>query len=215
MKGVRDLAAAAPELSPVFVSDDVATPLSGGWFADARIGRNNFPLEKCAAFRETVTRLGRNALDIAVMKFCYADIGPRTNPAEVFDAYARLVEGLREAFPALTIVHATIPLTVRTPWWRVLAKRVLGREDRSRGGNLQRTRFNALLARAFAGEPIFDIARVESTDPRGRRESFTHEGETAFSLAGEYTRDGGHLNETGRQLAARELLRVLAVAGKP
>jgi hypothetical protein len=214
MKGVKDLTEAAPELSPVFVAADAASLPAGGWFADLRIGRNGYPIEKCAAFRETVIRLGRGTLDIAMMKFCYADIGPQTNPAEVFDAYARTVEGLRTAFPGTVFVHATIPYTVRTASWRIQAKRVLGRGDRSRGGNLQRTRFNGLLTGAFSGEPVFDVARVESTHPGGRRESFTHEGETAFSLVGEYTRDGGHLNETGRRLAGRELLRVLAAAGE-
>ena len=213
MKGVRELAAAAPELSPVFVSADTVALPAGGWFADSRIGRNNYPGEKCSAFRETVSRLNRDSLDIAIMKFCYADIGPRTDPAEVFEAYARTVDSLKKAFPGTVFVHATIPYTVRTASWKLLAKKVLGREDRSLAGNLQRTRFNALIARKYGGDPLFDIARVESTYPDGRRESFTLGGETAFSLIGDYTYDGGHLNETGRRLAARELLRVLAAAG--
>lgn len=213
LKGVRELTAATPELSPVFVSADTVALPAGGWFADSRIGRNNYPGEKCIAFRETVTRLERDSLDIAIMKFCYADIGPRTDPAEVIEAYARTVDSLREAFPGTVFVHATIPYTLKTAWWKLLAKKILGREDRSLAGNLRRTRFNALLARKYGGDPVFDIARVESTQPDGSRELFTVEGETAFSLIGDYTHDGGHLNETGRRLAARELLRVLAAAG--
>ena len=213
MKGIRDLAGATGGILPAFVPGDTEALPPGGWFADSRIGRNNYPLEKCAAFRDAVSRLGPKSLDIALMKFCYADIGPGTNPADVFDAYARAVGDLRHAFPGITFVHATVPYTVRTPWWKTQAKSLFGRNDRSRGANLQRTRYNALLAERFGGEMLFDIARVESTYPDGRRESYTYEGETAFSLVGAYTTDGGHLNDTGRRLAARELLRVLAEAG--
>ena len=213
MKGVRELTASAPESSPVFVSADTAVLPAGGWFADSRIGRNGYPAEKCGAFRETVTRLERDSLDIAIMKFCYADISPGTDPAKVFELYARTVDSLKRAFPATVFVHSTIPYTLKTSWWKLLAKRILGREDHSQAGNLQRTRFNTLLAQHYGGDPVFDIARVESTHPDGRREAFSFEGETAFSLIGELTHDGGHLNETGRRLAAREFLRVLAAAG--
>jgi len=34
-------------------------------------------------------------------------------------------------------------------------------------------------------------------------------------MANAYTDDGGHLNARGRELAARELLRVLAAAARP
>jgi len=57
---------------------------------------------------------------------------------------------------------------------------------------------------------IFDLAKIESTFPDGRRASFTKDGKTYYSMVPDYTYDGGHLNELGRKIAAEQLLFLLA-----
>jgi hypothetical protein len=59
-------------------------------------------------------------------------------------------------------------------------------------------------------DPIYDLAKIESLYPDSGRSSFRHKGKKYFSLARQYTYDGGHLNETGRYLVAKELLKVLS-----
>src|SRR5205823_307900 len=86
----------------------------------------------------------------------------------------------------------------------------LGRNDDSDANNLKRCEFNTLLLRHYAGAVIFDLARVESTLRNGRRSTFEYRGATGYSLLRDYAADNGHLNELGRRVAARELIRTLA-----
>ena len=58
-------------------------------------------------------------------------------------------------------------------------------------------------------EPIFDLAKIESTHPDGTIESFSQDGQNYASLIKAYTNDGGHLTEAASILAANELLDVL------
>jgi lysophospholipase L1-like esterase len=68
-----------------------------------------------------------------------------------------------------------------------------------------------LVRAAFADrEPLFDIARVESTGPGRHPVFFEEKGQKIETLAPEYTSDGGHLNERGQAVVAKELLNVLS-----
>jgi hypothetical protein len=60
------------------------------------------------------------------------------------------------------------------------------------------------------GFNIIDIAKIESTYPDGTRCSFSIDGKTYYSMAPEYTSDGGHLYEIGRKKVAEQLLIFLA-----
>src|SRR5207253_1672047 len=112
------------------------------------------------------------------------------------------------------IVHVTMPLTALAPtprpiaFAKLVAKRVLGRPANDEHElNVRRNRFNTLLRDEYAGrDPIFDLARVESTDAQEGRSYFRQGADTVFTLAREYTDDGGHLNALGRRRAAVELL---------
>ncbi len=212
MKGIKAYAE-ANGAALRFVAPGEA-PSQGGFFADAKIGRNNFPAEKCDAFEADVKRLEKDSLDIAAMKFCYADIEPATDVAAVFDRYARTIDSLKQEYPRTTFVHITVPYTLRTSSWKLLVKKILGRQDKSESGNFQRNRFNAMLLQRYPHDPIFDLATVESTRPDGSRQSFEYEGQTTYSLVAQYTYDGGHLNELGRRIVAREFIRVLAQAAE-
>jgi len=83
-------------------------------------------------------------------------------------------------------------------------KLVLGRADET-AANAKRCEFNARLRRHYAGQPVYDLAQVESTYPDGRQTS---------SLISDYASDHGHLNQSGRRIAARELIRALASTQK-
>ena len=76
--------------------------------------------------------------------------------------------------------------------------------------NIRKNKYNELLIKEYKDkEPVFDIAKFESTYSNGKRSTFTKQDKTWFSLAPEYTYDDGHLNETGRGKVAEQLLILL------
>jgi hypothetical protein len=67
------------------------------------------------------------------------------------------------------------------------------------------------MREAYAGRaPVFDLAVLESTRPDGSRVSYTQGADTVYTLAPEYTNDGGHLNEAAKRMVAEQLLIFLA-----
>ena len=183
----------------------------------SRIGTNAQPGTKCEAFGSF---LSTNAArwDAAVLKFCYADLGDRTDirPEQLLDLYKKTVASVRAARPGLLLVHATVPLNYG-----------LGKGDRVKGflglgtskdaNNVRRNRFNDLLRAEYAGEPLFDVARAESTRADGTRTGFKKDGQFFSAMAPEFTSDGGHLNPRGKAWVAQEFARTLAAAlrGRP
>src|SRR5579884_2378884 len=119
---------------------------------------------------------------------------------------------LKQKYPSLVFVHVTVPLYADEPAGslqqriRTFLRRLLRRDP-----NIQRNEFNQLLIRTYGGkEPIFDLARVESTHADGSRCYYRRGTQKIYMLAPEFTTDGGHLNEMGRKAAAVQLLSVLA-----
>jgi len=105
-------------------------------------------------------------------------------------------------------VHVTAPLTRLESGPRFLVKRLLGKPT-TRDANARRNRFNAMLREEYAGEPMFDLAKVESTRPNGSRSFFNDGADVVYTLAPELTDDGGHLNAAGRRAAAEEFAAVI------
>jgi len=174
----------------------------------ARNGKNGFPKIKCDSFKEFLEKeeLGTK-FDIAFFKFCYVDINQTSNVLDVFKYYVNTYENLKENFPRLVLVHVTIPLCVHSWGLRGFVRKLI-KPDLA---NIYRNQYNDLLRKKYQGqEPIYDLARVESTYPDGKNAFFKHNGKQYAFLINQYTNDGGHLNSTGKNLAAQEFLRVLA-----
>jgi hypothetical protein len=178
------------------------------------IGENGRPETKMADFAAALAPLGDTASGVALFKYCFLDITPGTNVDALFAQHRATVRALQAQHPHLTFVHVTAPLTRDETGPKRLLKQLLGKPT-TRDANRRRNAFNAMLRREFASEPIFDLARVESTRPDGARAAFTAGGDSVFTLAPEYTDDGGHLNAAGRRAAAAELVATLARVAKP
>lgn len=177
----------------------------------SNIGKNGDPDSKCEMFGQLLTGFGRPEYDIAMMKFCYVDLG-RDTPLEVeamIDRYARLVDTIRTERPDVQLVHVTMPLRSDPPGKKTMLKRFLGMSLPGDDDNVLRNAFNDALRTRYANEPLFDLAVLESTLPDGSRTSFEHEGESVYTLADRYTNDGGHLNEQAQRLAAIAFVRAL------
>jgi hypothetical protein len=214
LDGVRDIQSACGDTSVRLINLAEIQDVTGPFFAESTVGRNKEPFSKCTAFAEAVERFSEVPLDIAFMKFCYVDFTSNTNVNHVFDAYCVMVDSLKTAMPHTTLIHVSVPLLNQTVGWKRFLKSMIGRADEREGANLQRARYNRLLASRFSNDPIFDLARVESTLPDGTRNATEVNGEAVYYLLGDFTDDGGHLNGRGRVEAAREMLRVLAIAAR-
>jgi lysophospholipase L1-like esterase len=212
LQGVKEVAETLGHKAPRIVPMQDQTLNAAPFLAEISIGTNGNPGSKCAEFLRHVSAFPAEQLDVALMKFCYVDFTPQTDVNQIFQLYQRTVDSLRAAFPHLVIVHCTAPLTARTPWWKRFATWVLGREDLSDGGNIKRNEYNERLRQQFNSEPIFDIAACEATLAGGTRSSFTANGKVIYTLANQYTSDGGHLNQLGRKVAAEESVKVVANA---
>jgi hypothetical protein len=106
-------------------------------------------------------------------------------------------------------VHVTAPLTSEQGGAKEFVKKLLGRGGPAQ--NARREEYNSLLRKTYQGqEPIFDLARIESTAPDGTAVTAKWNGIDTPTMAAEYTNDGGHLNSVGKLRAARELVSVLA-----
>jgi len=179
-------------------------------FVHFHAGRNQDPSSKNAAIVRMLESRPRPDQAIVLLKYCYVDIDHDRDVEAMFSAYQATVRNIRARFPDVTIVHSTVPVTTVETAMKAQAKQLLGKPS-VRQAAITRQRYNALVRAAFAGrEPLFDIARIESTGPNHERVFFDAKGQKIETLAPEYTSDGGHLNERGQALVAKELLNVLA-----
>ena len=181
---------------------------------DEFLPENGEPLRKLENFAKAVGE--GSHYDIALMKFCYVDIDAGTDVQALFARYRATIAELQAKNPRTTFVHVTLPLTTIQTGPKALVKRLLGRAPYGTIENVRRAEYNSLLRRSYGGrEPIFDIARIESTAPDGTVASVTWNGSTVPAMAAAYSDDGGHLNAAGRARAAREFLAVLDAAARP
>jgi len=171
-------------------------------------GENSLPKSKCDAFKNRLmeNNLG-SSLDIAFFKFCYVDIKQDANVQDIFDYYVKTIENLKNEFNHIKFVHVTIPLFVHTNGIKDRIKKLFEGDM----ANIKRNQFNELLKGKYENvDPIYDLAKVESTYPDGSESTFSYKNNKYYSLINQYTNDGGHLNELGQHYAAKEFLRILA-----
>jgi hypothetical protein len=179
-----------------------------------KIGTNAQPATKCDAFGGFLAKDAGAPWDAAVLKFCYADLGDRTDiaPEQLLDLYKKMVASVRAARPGLTLIHSTIPLNSNGLGTGDRVKGLLGLGTSKDANNVRRNRFNDLLRAEYAGQPLFDVARAESTRSDGTRTGFKKDGQFFSSMAREFTSDGGHLSPQGKRWVAQEFARSVAAA---
>jgi hypothetical protein len=212
IEGVRELAG-QEGVALRIAETPQASAVAPATFGHTFVPENGEPLKKLESFR---AELGSASVDIALLKFCYVDITADTDVNALFARYQATIAELRGKNPRTTFVHVTLPLTEVQTGPKALAKRMLGRAPYGTIENVRREQYNELLRKAYAGrEPVFDLARVESTAPDGTLVKVSWQGTVAPAMAPAYSDDGGHLNARGRLRAARELVAVLAAAKTP
>lgn len=192
-----------------------------GMIGHAFIAENGKPLMKLKSFEQMFGTKSADP-DIALMKFCYVDFTAGTDPKLLFVRYHETIDNLKKRHPGTVFVHVTAPLTTVQGGFKESMRELLGRTPYGVIENMRREEYNSLLRQAYKGrEPIFDIALIESTAADGTKETYKWKNTDIPVMSSSYTDDGGHLNDTGKLRAARELVSVLAsvpnkaVIGKP
>ena len=177
--------------------------------AHMKPGKNGQPDTKVDEFTEIIRKLDTFKPQVAAMKFCFVDFNPHTDVDQVFNYYKNHIETLKKERPDVVFAHVTVPLKKRSEKLKQQLNRFLGRMVWSDESNLKRAEYNKRLHETYQDEPIFDLARIESTKPDGSREKHTYKGQEFYSLVPEYTYDGGHLNDLGKRVVAIEMARFL------
>lgn len=180
-------------------------------FCHFTVGQNSDPISKNNDFSAVLDAGLGQEVDIAFYKYCYIDIQEDAKIENLFSSYRENMKSLANRYPNVKFVHVTVPLAVVQAGPRAWVKKVLGKKIGRYDDNIKRNEFNSLMRNEYKGKnPIYDLARIESTYPNGRRMTFKKNGETYFSLVPEYARDGRHLNERGSKFVAEQLLVLLA-----
>lgn len=189
---------------------------TGGTIAHAHLGSNGDPQSKIDDFRTVMDAGMADAVDVALLKFCYVDVTAGTDVDGLMSAYTQAMTDLQRRHPNVTVLYATVPLTTARDL-KATVKSWFGR-DQGMGpeDNAARERFNAALRERFADSGLlFDIAAVEAgRDPGGDGRTSQRNGVPV--LHDSFAADPGHLNQVGAQAAAAELVRTVAGAqGRP
>jgi hypothetical protein len=211
LAGVRDIVAENPLITLNIVETQNSADFENPLFAHSTVGSNTRPKSKIDAFANILEKgIGEQA-DIAFFKFCYVDFHSNTNVEEVFNQYKNTISSLKQKFPQVKLIHVTVPLTSQQTGPKAWVKKILGKPIRGYDDNIKRNRFNDLIRTEYEGkDPIFDLAKIESSFPNGSRSSFTKDGMIYYTMVSDYTDDGGHLNEAGRKVVAEQFLIFLA-----
>jgi hypothetical protein len=211
LDGVRELAARHADVGLRVVEVPAGADLPAGTFAHAFMPENGNPRLKLESFERALSSGIGSAADIAFLKFCYVDFSSGTDAPGLFAQYQAKLNALRARYPRTVFVHFTAPLTTVEGGAKSSLKRLLGRAPGGLLENARRDEFNQLLRRAYSGkEPVFDLARLESTAADGQPELHDWNGNKVPALLSAYTDDGGHLNPGARARFARELIALLA-----
>ena len=192
---------------------DAARDVGPSTFAHTYVAENTQPLQKLKSFEAAMGTIGQ-PVDLAALKFCYVDFNAQTDAQAIFAQYQASIARIRAKNPGLTVVHITSPLTSVQQGIKAQIKRMLGKAPQGILENIRREQYNALMRAHYAGkEPLFDIARAESTRADGSLLEVEWNGAKVPALVPAYSDDGQHLNPVGQRLVARHFLRALASHG--
>jgi hypothetical protein len=176
-------------------------------FVYAQVGQNTQPLSKIESFSDILKNGGGEKLDIAFLKFCYADITHDSNHLEIFEKYKAAISDMEQRYPRVRFLHFTVPLT--SPAKRSVKgfAKLLLMKPAETDDNFKREQYNELVRDTYGKTGrVFDLAFIESVGPDGLPCYVDRGGQQIPFMALEYTDDGGHLNEKGRKAVAEQLL---------
>lgn len=215
LDGVKEMTPTHPQFQLNIAIAKGPQDFSQPTLGHAEVGHNTVPKSKIDDFVKLIDSGIGDQADVALLKFCYVDVSENTDIAKLFNEYKEMIANLKSKYPGTTFAHITMPLVAKEDgikiWAKNMAKIILGRPVRNLALNAKRGDFNEMLIREYENiDPIFDLAKLESTTPNSERVIDYSDGLKFYSMFPGYTEDGGHLNELGRKIVAKEFIRFLA-----
>lgn len=175
---------------------------------EGNAGRRGSPEKKIDEFSSFLRSSEGANIDIAMLKFCYGDLGRLTDAEELFGRYTKAIEEIRRERPGIHLIHCTVPLKAEEHGAKGRLKRLVGAG--SDASNAARSRYNELVRQRFPAAQVLDFAATQSKRPDGTLATVEVGGKRVQVLADEYTEDGAHLNRLGQLVLAREFLLTLS-----
>lgn len=211
VSGLHLLVKENPKIKLSILKSNTKSDYTNAVFGHSEIGKNEFPQTKNNEFSRIISSDIGDNIDVAFYKYCYIDINNETDITSLFESYKKNIEKLKSQRKSITFVHITVPLTTVSNSPMVFVRKILGRNIWGFEENKRRNEFNKLLMNEYAGvDPVFDLAKLESTTPKGDRITYTHDGTEYFSMDPGYASDRSHLNEAGQRYIAEQMLVFLA-----
>lgn len=211
MNGVTDVMNRRTGAKLRIVEGTDASQFREGAWLHSTIGNNQDPISKIRDFEKYINSGIGDLADIVFMKLCYVDILENTDIQPIFKLYKETIARLLDRYSKVKFVHFTVPLMTVDMSLTSRIKGFIGKPIGGALGNIKRAQYAQLVREEYGGKSsVFDIAKIESTYPDGRRHTFSHGGKTYYSLIPEYTNDGGHLNWQAAEMGAAELISFLS-----
>jgi hypothetical protein len=211
VEGITEIEKSEPQIGVRLLESKNPADFERPVFAHAENGMNGDPIGKLAAFRQSMNSGIGDKVDVAAVKFCWADFTEDTKLDELFAEYKKTMTDLKTAYPHVNFVHVTVPLTVTQAGVKALVKSAIGKPVFGLQENAVRNRYNELIRHEYKGhEPLFDLASWESIGPDGSEKKYKVEDAAYNELNHRYNSDSGHLNSDGRQWIAGHFLVFLA-----
>lgn len=208
LDGIKDIILDNPKIKFNIKETRESSDFEYPVFAHSGIGKNGNPASKIDDFKSVIEKGVGNKVDMAFFKFCFVDVNAKTNLDELFNYYTKTISTLESEYPKVKFIHFTVPLTTIQTGIKAEIKKLVGRPLDGVDDNIKRNLFNQMLIKKYSNK-VFDLARLESTFPNGKKNEFTKKNARFAYLIQEYSDDGGHLNNTGRKIAALGLVEFL------
>lgn len=207
---IDGIAAVARDAQVPLRIEETRAPFAAPAIHHFRIGENGAPAGKLADF-DALMRGGLAAsTDVALLKFCFVDFDAAIDPEQLAQRYIDELAQLSAAYPGVTFVPITAPLTTVQTGPKAWIKRLLGKAPGEYAENARRGRFNAALRAHYGAgspSPLFDLAALESGH---RRSAVDYNGASVEVMDPALTDDGGHLNQQGQHMLGGALAHHLA-----
>lgn len=175
-------------------------PLDPGTWSHVRVGQDGDAFSKLAHLQELAEGGFADQVDVVLFKLGTNDVLPGSEPVRLLDAMVRTFERIQRSH-GVRVVPMTVPLTAPERGASAWLKRARHKRTGRAEANEAREALNALLRDVFEGQPLFDLAALES---RG----ITDGG--APALDPDLSDDGHDLNARGRERVGEALVRFAA-----
>lgn len=188
-------------------------------FMENGIAQNYEPIDKIDDFVSIMNGPMGSQVDVALMKLCYVDFdasSSENDPDVLFSYYQSAMATLEASHPNVIFIHIGAPVrtagsTIQIPPSQMSSLTGnLGMASDALPVYIKRDRYNSFFRQAYGSTGRhFDLAEFESTVGDGNLFAGVWNSYNYHVLNPSYASDGAHLNASGSQYMATELMKFI------